>query len=45
MTFTHIKNKKVNMVDISKKKQNQRQARAIATLKFNRDTFKKVLMS
>ena len=43
MTFTHIKNKKVNMVDISKKKQNQRQARAIATLKFNRDTFKKVL--
>ena len=43
MTFTHIKNKKVNMVDISKKKQNQRQARAIATLKFNRDTFKKIL--
>ncbi|MFL2661745.1 MAG: cyclic pyranopterin monophosphate synthase MoaC [Alphaproteobacteria bacterium] len=43
MTFTHIKNKKINMVDISKKNQNHRHARAVGFLKFNSGTFEKVL--
>lgn len=43
MTFTHIKNKKISMVDISKKNSNEREAKAIGTLKFTRETYRKII--
>ena len=43
MNFTHIKNKKISMVDISKKNISEREAKAIGTLKFTRDTYRKII--
>ncbi len=45
MKFTHLKkNKEIKMVDISKKKNTQREARAGARVKFSTQTFKKVVL-
>ena len=43
MTFTHIKKKKINMVDISTKKNNKREAKAVGVLRFRSSTFKKII--
>ncbi len=45
MKFTHLKkNKEIKMVDISKKKNTRREARARAIVKFSIQTFKKVVL-
>ncbi len=43
MNFTHIKNKKITMVDISKKKSNKREAKAEGILRFTSSTYKKII--
>ncbi len=45
MSFTHIKNKKkINMVDITKKKASKRIAEARAQIRFSKQTFEKVVL-
>ena len=45
MNFTHIKkNKEIKMVDISKKKNSKREAKARAIIKFSSQIFKKVVL-
>ena len=39
MKLTHLKNKKINMVDISKKNISQRIAKASSIIKFNKESF------
>jgi len=43
MKFTHLRNRKVNMVDISKKKSTYRSAIAISNVKFTKKSFKKLI--
>ena len=43
MKFSHIKNKKINMVDISTKNITNRTAEATNEIKFNKKTFKKII--
>ena len=43
MKFSHLKQKKINMVDISKKKITKREAHASSTIIFSKETFKKLL--
>ncbi len=43
MKFSHIKNKKINMVDISTKNITNRTAEATNKIKFNKKTFKKII--
>ncbi len=44
MNFSHIKkNKQINMVDISEKNINSREAHAYGLVKFNLNTFKKII--
>ena len=45
MKFSHIKEKKINMVDISTKDVSTRVARAKSQIKFKQNIFKKVLQS
>ena len=45
MKFSHIKEKKINMVDISTKDVSTRGARAKSQIKFKQNIFKKVLQS
>ena len=42
MKFSHLKNKKINMVDISSKKITSRIAEAKNEIKFKKNTFKKI---
>ena len=45
MNFSHLKNsKEIRMVDISNKKTTSREARAVAVIKFNSKTFKKIVL-
>lgn len=43
MKFSHLKNKKINMVDISSKETTSRVAEATNEIKFNKNTFKKIV--
>ena len=43
MTFSHLKNNKISMVDISKKKLTNRTATASLSLNFSEKTFKKII--
>ena len=43
MKFSHLKNKKINMVDISSKETTSRVAKATNEIKFNKNTFKKIV--
>ena len=43
MTFSHLKNNKISMVDISKKKLTNRAAMATLSLNFSEKTFKKII--
>jgi cyclic pyranopterin phosphate synthase len=43
MKFSHLKNKKINMVDISSKKITSRIAEATNEIKFKKSTFKKII--
>lgn len=43
MKFSHLKNKKINMVDISSKKITSRIAEATNEIKFKKNTFKKII--
>ena len=43
MKFTHLRNQKVNMVNISKKKSNYRSAIAVSNIKFTKKSFKKLI--
>ena len=43
MKFSHLKQKKINMVDISKKKITKREAHASSTIIFSKETFEKLL--
>ena len=43
MKFSHLKNKKINMVDISSKKITSRIAEATNEIKFRKSTFKKII--
>ena len=43
MTFSHLKNKKINMVDISSKKITSRIAEATNEIKFKKNSFKKII--
>ena len=43
MKFSHLKRKKINMVDISKKNITERIACAKATIIFTKETFKKFI--
>jgi len=43
MKFSHLKNKKINMVDISSKKITSRIAEAKNEIKFKKNTFKKII--
>ena len=43
MKFSHLKNKKINMVDISSKKITSRTAEATNEIKFKKNTFKKII--
>ena len=43
MKFSHLKNKKINMVDISSKKITSRIAEATNEIKFKKDSFKKII--
>jgi len=43
MKFSHIKNKKINMVDISSKKITSRIAEATNEIKFKKSSFKKII--
>ncbi len=43
MKFSHLKNKKINMVDISSKKISSRIAEATNEIKFKKNTFKKII--
>ena len=43
MKFSHLKNKKINMVDISSKKITSRIAEATNEIKFKKNSFKKII--
>ena len=43
MKFSHLKNKKINMVDISSKKITSRIAEATNDIKFKKNSFKKII--
>ena len=43
MKFSHLKNKKINMVDISSKKNTSRIAEATNEIKFKKNSFKKII--
>ena len=43
MNFSHLKNKKINMVDISSKKITSRIAEATNEIKFKKNSFKKII--
>tara|TARA_B100001057_G_scaffold339795_1_gene340618 strand:+ start:1114 stop:1584 length:471 start_codon:yes stop_codon:yes gene_type:complete len=43
MKFTHLKNQKINMVDISKKKSTYRTAIAVSNVKFENKSFKRLI--
>ena len=43
MRFSHLKNKKINMVDISSKKITSRIAEATNEIKFKKNSFKKII--
>ena len=43
MKFTHLRNQKVNMVDISKKKSTSRSAIAVSFVKFTKKSFNKLI--
>lgn len=43
MKFTHLKNKKINMVDISSKEITSRIAEATNEIKFKKNSFKKII--
>jgi cyclic pyranopterin phosphate synthase len=43
MKFSHLKNKKINMVDISSKKITSRIAEATNEIKFKKSTFKRII--
>lgn len=43
MKFSHLKNKKINMVDISSKKITSRIAEATNEIKFKKNTFKRII--
>ena len=43
MKFSHLKNKKINMVDISSKKITSRTAEATNEIKFKKSTFKRII--
>ena len=45
MNFSHLKNnKEIRMVDISNKKTTSREAHAVAVIKFNSKTFKRIVL-
>jgi len=43
MKFTHLRNQKINMVDISKKKSTSRCAIAVSYVRFTKKSFKKLI--
>jgi len=43
MKFTHLRNQKISMVDISKKKSTSRNAIAVSYVKFTKKSFKKLI--
>ena len=43
MSFSHVKNNKINMVDISSKKETKREAIASCSISFSKKTFNKLI--